>query len=279
MSSKTGSSLFCRSIILSLMATCSHAAVNVATTFSSTEGYISGSIDKDDNPGQSLSWERVNAATATSFVVGPPGIVVNPIAANTAQAVYQAGLNLSEGAVTTYVDFTFSQSATAVTSNQTVIGMAFLDNATSGNRTGFSGIFGLTTDGYRLSWGTTVSNITAAQLGIDLGASDFQSIPLRMSMTLTRTGTADTFTRVASLINLTNGSTITVTAAGAGPSFTDATAYADTSLYSSIQTSYTTATQITGLTIQGFGITQVPEPGAVALSLTGGLLLFGRRRR
>lgn len=253
------------------------AAVNITTTFSSAEGYIAGGIDDDDNSGnQSDDWQRVNSATSNSFIVGPPGVTVNEIASGSAQAVYQTAIDFSQGAVTTSVDFVFSRNGAIPTINQTVIGMAYLNNGTAGNYSNFSSLFGLTASGYRIAWSASSDTaITDAELGLDLGASDFTSDSLRLSMTVTRLG-ADTFSRALSLTNL---NTNTVIASFAPASFTDATVYADNTVYSSFHSSFNNnATEVEGLSISQFGIVQVPEPGSLLLVCAGSLLSFRRRR-
>jgi hypothetical protein len=153
--------------------------------------------------------------------------------------------------------------------------MAYLSDFASGNISGFSGAFQLTTTGYQISWGTTSTSITAAQLGINTAASDFQSSPLRMSMTLTRTGTGDTFTRTASLFDMTNGSLITSTSP---QSFTSSATYSDSAIYTSMTSGYTTVSEITGVAIQRFTIDQIPEPSSLGLGIFSGLLLLKRSR-
>ncbi len=258
----------------SIAATCFASSILPASAavinFTTAEGYSTGTLEQAGHP-----WDVVNGTTA-SFTVNNPGLSLGPT--NAGQAIYQNGFDFTAaGSVVTSVDFSFTQTTTAVDANRSVIGMQYLANPASGNFSTTAGLFGRTlTGGFRLALGgATTAAIAESAVGITAG-SDLVSDFLRLTLTLTRSATADTWTRTLSLTNLTTSTVVATT----GPTiFTDAALYADTSLYNSIQNFSAANTNLSALNVQAYTFTAVPEPASSALLAGSALLLLKRRRR
>ena len=255
----------------------------VVVNFSAGENYVGGNIETQTAAGN--PWDVVNGS-ATTFVVNPPGLTLSP--SSTGQAIYQTGQDYGLGAITTYVDFSFTQNSLSSTTdtNRSVIGVQYLTNPSSTNLNSMVALFGRTdavATPYRIALGgATAASFAETNIGINVANSDFTSDTLRLSMTITRTGTTDTWTRTMTLTNLTTSTAVASITSGGAITFTTTPAsgaYTDASLYASIQDYAIAATQLDALSVSSFGIIQVPEPGILTVSAVGLLGLLRRRRR
>jgi hypothetical protein len=271
--------------VLACLAIATSEASAVVINFTAGEGYVAGNIEAQ--PGAGNPWDVVNGAITTPVSVNPPGLSLSLTSTNntnttTGQPVYQTGQNYQLGAITTYIDFSFTQTSAAVTGETSnVVGLQYLTGPSSGNLTSMVALFGrtiTTATPYRIALATTVSSFTEANLGINVAESDFVSDQLRLSMTITRLDTTDQWTRSLTLVNLSTSTTVASVASNSFTTSANPAVWTDTALHPSFHNYADTGTLLTALNVTAFGLEQVPEPITAALLLPAIPLLLRRRR-
>jgi len=254
-----------------LTAASAHAVV---IDFTSGEGYTNGSLNLQTNNSGTWKTSSSNASfqvnTASGGSVSVDTSVINAVAG------YFEPINFSTGgAITTSMDFQFTQGTATVTSATTAFGLAYTTIQGSGtNNTAFAAIGRQNgTDFYRMTAFGNATNITGATLGINSAGSDSLSDVIRM--TLTMSYTAGSWSGVATLLNVNTGITVaTITRNGFAIS-----SFGPDSLYSAMRVGpEMTTSGLSSLSALNYS-TPIPEPGTFVLAGLGlGAVLLFRRR-
>lgn len=254
-----------------LTAASAHAVV---IEFTSGEGYTNGSLNLQTN--NSGNWRTSSSNAFFQVDTASGGSVSVDTGVNSVVAGYFEPINFSTGgAITTTMDFQFTQGTATVGSATNAFGLAYTTIQGSGTNNTASASIGRQngTDFYRMTAFGNTTNITGTTLGINSAGGDSFSDVIRMSLTMSYS--AGTWSGVATLLNVNTGITVaTITRNG----FT-ISSFGPDSLYSAMRNGDGMVNSgLSSLSALNYS-TPIPEPGTYVLFGLGlGAVLLFRRR-